>query len=173
MDRMERKNTRFFRCLQIQILADLAADSFGCGRISIPKNSPERALKKYAKYTVSCMETQEADPDRLFRDAARLGAKIRRLSGLTDKRDLQRLVFLLYRNIYITMKGELPGEISVTDCYFSRIYSPEQCRLMSFVDSGIISGIFGGGRLRFSQRITEGCECCMAAFSKEIRKRVE
>ena len=102
----------------------------------------------------------------LFRDAARLGRRIRRISGLSSTSDLEKLIFMLYRNIGIEMTGSLPGEITVSKCYFSRYYTPEQCRIMSYVDSGIISGIMGGGRLKFSQRITDGCQCCNANFCK-------
>lgn len=60
------------------------------------------------------------------------------------------------------------GEIVVTDCYFSRYYTPEQCAVMSSVDSGIIAGLCGGGTLTFTERITEGCRRCRACFSKPL-----
>lgn len=60
------------------------------------------------------------------------------------------------------------GEIVVTDCYFSRYYTPEQCAVMSSVDSGIIAGLCGGGTLTFTERITEGCGRCRACFSKPL-----
>ena len=60
------------------------------------------------------------------------------------------------------------GEIVVTDCYFSRFYTPEQCAVMSSVDSGIIAGLCGGGTLTFTERITEGCRRCRACFSKPL-----
>ena len=60
------------------------------------------------------------------------------------------------------------GEIVVTDCYFSRFYTPEQCAIMSSVDSGIIAGLCGGGTLTFTERITEGCRQCRACFSKPL-----
>ena len=208
---------------EIQILANLAARSFGCSPVRIRKDAPDNGLKEYAEYTVACMEQSigitddaidahaadtavgetaicetaigEKDPAvtadseiekkadvnvasnnsntkqsmgndllcaTLFRDAARLGRRIRRISGLSSTSDLEKLIFMLYRNIGITMTGKLPGEITVSKCYFSHYYTPEQCRVMSYVDSGIISGILGGGRLTFSQRITEGCACCKA-----------
>ncbi len=165
--RFEKHAPEYFYRIQIQALANLAADSFGCERIRISRGSHSQALKDYAQFTAKCMESRPADTDRLFRDAYELGSKVRRVSGLTDKSDLQRLVFMLYRNIDIFMVGEVPGEISVLGCYFSRFYTPRQCELMSCVDSGIVSGIFGGGELTFSQRITEGCEKCIACFCEE------
>ena len=103
------------------------------------------------------MTCMPADRDRLFEQARRTGARIRRVTGFTEDEDIRRLIFYLYRNISIQMHGSLPGEIEVTDCYFSRLYSPRQCSLMSCVDSGIMSGVHDGGRLKFTQRITQGC----------------
>ena len=64
------------------------------------------------------------------------------------------------------MNGTIPGEITVSSCYFSKFYTPKQCALMSYVDSGIIAGLCGGGNLRFTERITEGCGRCTAVFMK-------
>ena len=95
-----------------------------------------------------------------------LGNRLRRITGFTDSKDLQQLVFFLYRNIHIAMGGRLPGEIRVSSCYFSHFYTPKQCALMSYVDSGIIAGLFGGGNLKFVERITEGCGRCTAIFKE-------
>ena len=94
----------------------------------------------------------------------RTGERVRRLTGFTEKADLERLVFYLYRNIGLLMDGHLPGEIKVSSCYFSRFYTPEQCALMSYMDSGIIAGILGGGKIEFTERITEGCGGCKVFF---------
>ena len=53
---------------------------------------------------------------------------------------------------------------------FRRFYTPAQCRVMSRVDAGIIAGICGGGKLRFTQRITEDCSCCKACFSGKDKR---
>ena len=74
----------------------------------------------------------------------------------------------LYRNLQISMSGHLPGEITVRKCYFSGFYTPEQCAIMSAVDSGVISGLFGGGTLTFTRRMTEGHETCAACFTGGI-----
>ena len=135
--------------------------------------------------------------EELFRDARRLGEKIRRVTGLTADEDLKRLIVLLYRNIgiHMTIDGRIAGanekqitgetegrtedeitgefapkhagELTVSACYFSRCYSPAECRLMSCVDAGIVTGICGGGCLRFSQRITEGCGFCRAHLTED------
>ncbi len=151
---------------QAQILLDMAARGFGTKRKRIRSRTPDGALAEYAGYTVRCMTSGPADPDRLYRAAYRTGQMIRRLSGLRTADDISRLVFYLYRNIRITMHGEIPGEITVSECYFSHIYTPQQCALMSEADSGFIAGLCGGGRLAFTERITEGCDACRACFRK-------
>ena len=124
------------------------------------------ALRAYAAYTVECMEQTAADPERLYESAFQLGGKIRRLTGLRKPCDIQRLIFYLYQNLCITMSGRLPGEIMVPRCYFSAFYSPEQCGRMSQVDAGIIAGLYGGGQLHFTERLTEGCTQCRAVFQR-------
>ena len=95
-----------------------------------------------------------------------MGNLLRRVTRLKTKSDLERLVFFLYKNIGIEMSGEIPGNIYVSRCYFSDFFDPEMCRAISSVDSGIISGLYGGGNLMFTERITEGCVCCKACFKE-------
>lgn len=160
-------------------------------RLKFP--DPDTALRQYAEFTASCMRSAAAcsDPDgyvpagadasgsvaggaadtelpeRLYQDAFRLGSLIRRITGLRDRRDLDRLIFCLYRNIDIGMSGSTDSELIVSGCFFSEFYTPWQCRLMSCVDSGIIAGICGGGHLVFTERITEGCGRCRACLVRE------
>lgn len=145
---------------------------------------PDNALRRYAEFTTACMEfigsgeelgsedeqgsgmgALEQLSGRLYQDAYRLGSIIRRVTGFRERGDLDRLIFYLYRNIDIDMSGSTDSELLVSDCYFSNYYTPEQCRMMSNVDSGIIAGICGGGRLEFTERITEGCGRCRACFA--------
>lgn len=164
LGRFERHTPALLRSIQIQILTSLAAESFGLRRRQVWMLPAGLALRKYARFTVYCMEHMNVTPEHLYRMAYRLGDRVRHISGLREREHLQRLVFLLYRNIGITMEGSLPGKIRVPQCYFSRYYHPGQCALMSAVDSGIVSGIFGGGRLTFCSRITEGSPCCRACL---------
>ncbi len=153
------------RRIGLQILLNLTARAFGRKRIRIWTLDSERALQTYALFTRSCMQSGPCDPERLYRLSFSLGARLRRLSGLRAEEDLARLVFALYRIIGIEMRGQLPGDITVTACFFSRFYSPAQCRQISALDDGWISGVYGGGRLEFTSRITEGCATCTAHFT--------
>ena len=56
----------------------------------------------------------------------------------------------------------MPGEtVTIRRCFFAAHYPPEVCRFMSAMDEGIVAGLCGG-RLVFSQRLTEGADCCRA-----------
>lgn len=174
----EKYDPQIVRLFEIKVLSNLAARSFGTRKGSIAgsigqinaivlKSGADRALANYAAFTRSCMDAQTASPAKLYGDAFRLGSFIRKLTGFTQQSDLDRLIIWLYRNIDISMSGSTADELIVSDCYFGRHYTPEQCAVMSNVDSGIISGICGGGRLVFTERITEGCGRCRACLEKE------
>ncbi len=153
----------WFRYLELRILMGTAADAFGISRRRIRAGLRRGKFSDFAAFTAAASR-HRADPARLYLAAFLLGRKVRRITGFTDAEDLRRLVFLLYRGIGISMEGTLPGCITVTECAFSSFYAPAQCRLMSAMDSGVIAGLFGGGKLVFSRRITEGCPCCRACF---------
>ena len=180
LGRAEKHMPDFLRRRQLQMLMNLAAESFSVPAEKIRGGTAEEALAQYAAFTCRCMDAGSidqdacsADEEKLYRDARRLGDKIRQTTGFTEHEDQNRLITLLYRNIgiEINITGDLrerqTGELIVPDCYFSRYYTPEQCRLMSFVDSGIVSGICGGGKLLFSHRITEGCGFCRACLEED------
>lgn len=166
LSRLERRTPEWVRRLEIQALLDLAARSFGREGKSVRRLPAEKALEAYAAYTAACMEKAEADSECLYQSAYRLGQRLRRVSGFTEDGDLKRLVFYLYRNIGITMQGSLPGQLTISACFFSRFYTPEQCRTMSSVDEGIIAGLLGGGTLQFTERLTENCGRCSACFRR-------
>jgi len=150
--------------LEIQILMNATARAFEQHTRQVWFCSSQEALRRYAAFTCKCIESGKGSPETIYRSAYKLGGMIRRITGLDKQDDLQKLVFLLYSGIGIRMDGCLPGEISVASCYFSCHYPPRQCALMSFMDSGVIAGIFGGGELAFSERITEGYDRCRACF---------
>ena len=166
LHRLERHTPAWALSVQSQILLNLTARAFHAPGKSVWRHAPAQALREYAEFTVRCTLCGDAKPENLYREAFDLGKRLRRLSGFTDAADVERLIFYLYRNLQISMSGRLPGEITVGKCYFSGFYAPEQCALMSCVDSGVISGLFGGGTLTFARRITEGHKTCAACFRR-------
>lgn len=165
--RFESRPPELVRRVQLQILLNTTADGFEMQRVRIWHKSAADALEAYAAFTKDCMAARaNADPARLYEVSYRLGARLRRVTGFTQQTDIERLVFFLYRGIGIAMSGSIPGEITVSGCFFSRVYAPAQCQLISAMDSGIVAGLCGGGALHFTRRITEGCRCCTALFQK-------
>ncbi len=159
----------WFVAVQLQILIGISARAYKMPGKTVLFLPPQRALREYASFTKSCMESGRDGEKNLFKEAYAVGRMIRKITGFTENEDLGRLIFLLYRNIGITIRGKLPGDIVIPRCYFSRYYTPRQCQVMSNVDAGIIAGIFGGGNLVFTERITEGCRSCRACFKGSVR----
>lgn len=166
---LERRTPDIIASVEIQILLDTTARAFSVKSKCVWNHRPQRALREYSDFTVSCMKRGEADAERLYAESFRTGSMIRRVTGFRSSRDIEELVFYLYSNIGIAMEGSIPGEVIVRKCWFSRSYTPEQCLVMSSVDSGIIAGIAGGGRLDFTERLTQGNSCCRACFNRAER----
>ena len=107
-------------------------------RVSRPKVSSKNALEAFALFTKE--KSANGEPERMYDVFYRLGQKVKKLSGLTDPKELEELIFFLYRNIEIDMHGSLENEVWIYPCYFSRYYTPEQCALMSNMDAGYQTG---------------------------------
>jgi hypothetical protein len=166
---LDRRTPRWLAAIEIQILLGTTARAFGVKGKRVWLHSPEKALGEYAAFTASRMQETKADPGRLYAESFRTGKLVRRITGFRDSHDIETLIFYLYNNIGITMEGNIPGEVTVHRCYFSMRYTPEQCAVMSSVDSGIIAGIAGRGWLTFTERLTEGSDRCRACFSEGLR----
>lgn len=161
-------NSSLFRRIELQVLMNLTARAFGkpAKRIwTLPNNE---ALRMYAEYTRDHLQadTDEHLLERMNKEAYQVGKRLRALFHLRQQADIERFTFALYQNIGIKMEGNIPGNLCVRHCFFSRFYSPAVCLAASALDDGIISGLSGGGELHFQQRITEGCPCCLATFKK-------
>jgi len=133
-------------------------------------------LQKYALFTKEHAEQilrkgQDADlaRARMFQTAYELGHQTGKNLRITKQEEFMTAAGILYRILDIDFQGGARGDIIIRKCYFSRHYSPEVCRLMSALDEGALAGLAGGGRLVFSQRLTEGKDCCRADFSFEER----
>lgn len=164
LQRLKRNTPGVIAVTEIQVLLDTTARAFGAKGRAVWFRRPAAALRKYAEFTADCMRRSQADPERLYEEAYKTGSMVRRVTGFRRKEDLEDLVCWLYSNIGISMEADLPGEVIVGRCYFSSFYTPQQCALMSLVDSGVIAGICCGGRLDFTERLTEGCGRCRAIF---------
>lgn len=167
-------HTALFRRIEIQLLTNLTARALRQKPRRTWTLPNDEALHAYAVFTRD--QLQQSPPDdellrRMTAEACTMGRRLRRVFFLRRQRDIEQFVVALYRGIGITLEGQLPGTLCFRRCFFSRYYTPEVCLAASALDEGIMRGLTGGGRLRFEQRITEGCACCRATFLNEHTKQ--
>jgi hypothetical protein len=155
-----------------EILAELfeaTADGFECPAPAHDHLSYDVSLRKYALFTEERAERAlqarrdiPAIKTRLYQNAYPLGAKLRRWFAVHTMQEVMELGQILYRAIGVEIQGDTQGNVTVKRCYFSQFYSAPVCDLISALDDGVFSGLSGGGRLTFSERLTEGRGCCRA-----------
>ena len=163
-------NSTLFPRIQLQMLMNLTARALGQPPLRLWTRSNDDALRVYAEYTCRHLRkgTDEALLRRMNDEAYKTGRRLRHLFFVRKTAAAQRLVVALYRNICIDLSFSDSRSLCFRSCYFSRYYTPAVCLAASALDDGIIRGILGQttSRLRFSQRITEGCKSCQASFCK-------
>jgi hypothetical protein len=173
------------RALQLYIPASLrrdalsqlfraTADGFGCALPSLVGMSHREMLRQYAAFTQEHAARALLDghhhsaiAGRLWRNAYELGATLRRRLGIKTAEEALAAARLVYRILDIDFRSNQRGDIVIERCSFSSAYSPEVCRIVSSLDAGLLAGLTDGGRLTFSQRITEGATRCLARLTWE------
>lgn len=145
------------------------AAAFGCASPPREGRTYDEHLAAYARFTAEQAERalrsgEDLDGlhDRLYQHAHDLGRRLRRALRITDGRDVIALERTLYRAIGIDFRGTAGGDVTISRCFFSAYYTSGVCRIVSALDDGLFAGLSGGGRLVFTQRITEGYDCCKA-----------
>lgn len=121
--------------------------------------------KREAERAISCGENLDSLKGRLHWNSFQLGSKLRQSVHIRSMTEVMTMGKVLYRVLGIDFRGNPEGMVEIGPCYFSGFYSGEVCRVMSSVDEGAFAGLSGGGRLIFSQRITEGSACCRATLN--------
>ena len=156
---------RFLRVPCIRRLAALTADAFQAPVPRVTGPWPA-ALDAYAAFTAEAARRALGDETRLetlrarlFVNAHDLGSRLRAALRIRSARRAASVARALYEVIGVDFRCA-GGEFRVRACRFSRCYSPQVCRLISSLDDGLFSGLSGGGRLEFDQRITEGAAAC-------------
>lgn len=161
----------FIKKRKLDELFQLTAHAFGCEAPEQKGHSYGEHLKSYAVFTRNeaekCLREGKKIEDvktRLFQGAYRLGRNIRRKFCLRSPDEIMEMSNILYRLLGIDFAGKPCGDVTIKTCFFSDYYSPRICRLISSLDEGLAAGLSEGGRLSFSQRITEGKNYCKARF---------
>jgi hypothetical protein len=155
-----------------EILAELfeaTADAFECPAPAHDHLSYDECLRTYALFTREQAEKAlqagrviPAIKTQLYQNAYPLGWKLHKWFGVDTMPEVMELGQILYRAIGVEIQGDSQGNVTVKRCYFSQFYSGPVCDLISALDDGVFSGLSGGGRLTFSERLTEGRQCCRA-----------
>ena len=172
-------NTRLFAlkfhtpsCIKkkkLEELAALVADAFGKPNPTMKGLSYVERLKAFASYTkkeaeILIREGQHLEEikNRLYENAYKLGQKIRKDFRIHSTQEVMEMSRILYQILGIDFEGDRDGEVTIKKCFFSRYYSDRVCELISSLDKGVAAGLSDGGKLSFSQKITEGKDCCKA-----------
>ena len=116
------------------------------------RSQAEKAIEKGTALTVR---------KSLYENARHLGQDLRARLPIRSRADVAATLHHLYRMLAIELAVDPRGAVAVRRCFFESFYSPEICRFISALDEGIVAGICGG-RLVFSQRLTEGANACRA-----------
>jgi hypothetical protein len=155
-------------------LFDATASAFGCDPVDVHGLTQGELRERYAVFTTRCAElalVDRFDADalsrRMWRNAYALGESLRRRLGVRTRGEALRAARIAYRMIGIDLRADEHGAVVVDRCAFAAWYSPRVCHLMSSLDAGLIAGLTHGGRLTFSERISEGKPQCLAGISWE------
>ena len=154
-------------------LFECTAAAFGGEAPPTAGLSFDECLLEYARFTAAQAEAAirrgddpEALRDRLYRNAYRLGRKLRQALRVSSTDEAMAATRLLYRALRMELRGPVEGEFEVGRCFFSRFYSSRVCQVVSALDAGVVAGLSDGGQLTFYQRITEGHDRCRARFEE-------
>lgn len=149
----------------------LTARAFEAGRPRLDGLSFVAIRREFARFTVEqtgrfpAGDSAAVEAKRRLREAAHdFGKALRRDLRLRSPAEVMRAGRLLYRILGIDFQGSASGEIKINACFFASHYSPQTCAFIAALDEGVLTGLAGGGRLEFTERITEHRPCCRARF---------
>lgn len=159
----------FLKKRELLHLFGITASAFSLPLPSLAGLSYDECLQEFARFSESAVQRSynrksdmEHIKEHLFQGAYRFGKKYKKLLSISSRADAWRAARLLYRILKIDFRKVNQGPITISRCFFSEFYSPDTCRVFSSLDAGVLAGLSGGGVLQFTQRITEGSDCCLA-----------
>ena len=162
---------RSIRKSRLSELFRATANAFQCQAPKMKECSLDQYLTKYAFFTAenaaeSIQHGSEYEvKERLYLNARQIGKNIREELKIKTFEEVIQACEVVYKALKIEFRGNLEGQICIPSCLFSSFYSSAVCRIISSLDEGLIAGLSGDLRLKFSQRITEGNKCCKAHLS--------
>lgn len=150
----------------------MTAEGFGQAPPDLRGLSCAELLLRYASFTRAESErslaagTAPAARAALRERALRLGRDIRSRLPIRGRADEAAALRALYRLLAIDLAVDAQDNVTVRRCSLAAHYPPEVCRFMSAMDEGIVAGL-GGGRLVFSERLSEGSDRCRARIGRD------
>jgi hypothetical protein len=154
---------------QLMSLFEITGSAFGAEPPKLVRRTYAECLKEYALFTKSLVERSIDNlhnlgiaRQQLCHQSYDLGKTIRRRFDITTTKDVMTACSLIYKCLGIEFEGMDNGAITVRSCFFSKYYSEEVCGVISCLDKGLVAGLSGGGKLSFTQKLTEGMDCCKA-----------
>lgn len=173
----------------LDALFRLTADAFQSEIPELRGLTFSERLARYARFTkeqaealLYCEGSDEERANRIgtiegkmYDGSFLLGKDIRKRLRINTWEQAVEALAMIYRIIGVDFHYEGQNAFSpdgqsvftIKACYFSEYYSAEVCELISSLDEGLAAGLSEGGRLRFTQRMTEDCSCCKGYFGKE------
>ncbi|MHB1391541.1 MAG: hypothetical protein ACYCYE_00400 [Clostridia bacterium] len=156
----------FIKKKKLKELFLLTADAFQSELPELGGLSFEECLLKYALFTkeqaesyLQCGHSIEEVKNRLHQNSYNYGQNLRKNLHIITWEEAVTALKVIYKLIRIDFQCDKHGEITIKQCFFSKYYSGAVCDLISSLDEGLAAGL-SGGRLCFSQRITEASSCC-------------
>lgn len=165
----------FIKQKKLNELFSLTADAFQCEPPELKGLSFAERLSAYALFTKEQAESylqsgrsSEEVTQRLYQNSCIFGRNLRKSLHIKTWEEAVTALKVIYKLIGIDFQYDRQHEIIIKQCFFSKYYSGEVCRLISALDEGLAAGLSGGGKLRFQQRITEGGSCCKGFLDKGL-----
>ncbi|HEX3044158.1 MAG TPA: hypothetical protein VHY08_05335 [Bacillota bacterium] len=177
---LERLTPNFIKKMILYRLITVSAQALQSPVPDIKGLSAHELLESYAIFTGNAIKDRlsrnEACSDlqtKLYQNAFQEGQRLRYSFGLTDRNDAIGMMRFLYRIIEIKMEYvSKDDEIVISQCFFSRYYTGDVCKIMELLDRGLAAGLSGGGTLEFYERITDDCEFCRAFWRENSNNTI-
>lgn len=159
----------FIKKMILAELFKITARAFQAEIIECSGMTYEEGLTDFASYTSKLARRALQDgqdieniKERLYKGSLKIGQQLRKWFKINTMGEVMEAAVVLYDVIGIDFIGNSDGEITINSCFFSIYYNKEICGIISALDKGIAAGLTGGRELNFTQRLTEGKDCCQA-----------
>ena len=154
---------------ELKNLFEITGSAFGAEVPGLAHLSYPECLIEFAQFTKRVVERSIDNlhnlgiaRQQLCHRSYEMGNVLRVRFGLTSMTDVMAACRIIYKCLGIDFRGTDQGAITISNCIFSNYYSEQICGVISCLDKGLVAGLSGGGKLSFTQKITEGMDCCKA-----------